>query len=353
MTHSEIKARIWSLNALLQTESESSLVDPNSLMQACVLPIINPDGTKSLATSSAEFAITDQDYLAIHFQGRIKLLDYSLEDIGHLSAFFKWAKLTHRYLSTTVRKFTSVVPGETMPLPPRRDRDLKRKAHGLVCPRYQTDPARLYQMLRTTSIEMTNGITSVLSITQDGNVTEVKESTGGLHISETPTGLTIYVPLDRKEQELCFSSLLPVKLTEWLMRDPVTQVPNKIDSSLLTAITTLLSSDPSVIDMVLGLYGIINIELPNQDPIDDGSEGLRRSITPDLSISTGQSAELIYTPSVSSSHIHCGWPAHSFSAAYSPPHPIFLSSGDSSEEDTRYRTLLNGVIRAARRASFP
>lgn len=133
MTHSEIKAKIWSLNALLQTESESesSPVDPDSLMQACVLPIINTDGTKSLVTSSAEFAIADQDYLAVNFQGRIKLLDYSFEDIRHLSAFFKWAKLTHRYLSTAVRKFTSL-PGDTMPLTPRRDRDLKRKAHGLV-----------------------------------------------------------------------------------------------------------------------------------------------------------------------------------------------------------------------------
>jgi hypothetical protein len=132
-SYSEIKDKIWSLNALLQTESESesSHVDPDSLMLAYVLPIINTDGTTSLVTSGAEFAIADQDYLAVHFLGRIKLLHYSLEDVGHLSVFLKWANLTHRYLSTAVRKFTPV-PGETRPLIPRRDQDLKRKAHGLV-----------------------------------------------------------------------------------------------------------------------------------------------------------------------------------------------------------------------------
>lgn len=77
------------------------------------------------------------------------------------------------------------------------------------------------------------------------------------------------------------------------MQGPITQIPDKIDSSLLTAITTLLSSDPSIIDMILGLHRIINIELTNQDPIDDNSEWLQCCITPDLSITTGQSAELI------------------------------------------------------------
>lgn len=70
------------------------------------------------------------------------------------------------------------------------------------------------------------------------------------------------------------------------MRDPITQILEKVGSSLLTAITILLSSNPSIIDIVLGFYGIIDIEFPNQDLIDDDSEWLQCSITPSLSITT-------------------------------------------------------------------
>lgn len=126
---SDVKAKIWSLNALLETES--SYIDPDALKQAHVLPVINPDGTKSLVTASAEFAIGDRDYLTKKFQYRIKLLDYSLKDINRLRKFFEWAKLGHRYLSVAIREFTSVC-GETEPLIPRRDRDLKLVAYGLL-----------------------------------------------------------------------------------------------------------------------------------------------------------------------------------------------------------------------------
>lgn len=126
---SDVKAKIWSLNALLQTEPSD--IDPDALKQACVLPVINPDGTKSLVTASADFAIGDRDYLSKKFQYRIKLLDYSLKDIRHLRNFFEWARLGHHYLSVAIREFTSV-SGETQPLIPRRDRDLKRVAYGLL-----------------------------------------------------------------------------------------------------------------------------------------------------------------------------------------------------------------------------
>ena len=86
---------------------------------------------QNLVTACAEFAIGDRDYMAKKFQYRIKLLDYSLKDIRRLRKFFEWAKLGHRYLSVAIREFTSVC-GETEPLIPRRDRDLKRVAYGLL-----------------------------------------------------------------------------------------------------------------------------------------------------------------------------------------------------------------------------
>lgn len=208
-------------------------------------------------------------------------------------------------------------------------------------------------MLRTANIEMTDGITSVLSISQDGNVTEVKEPIGSLHISEQQTRITIFVPVDKKKQELCFSSLLPKQFTEWLMRDPITHIQDKVDSALLAAVTALLSSDPSVMNLVLDHHGIIDIELPNEDPIDDDSdESVQPPVTPNISTS-GISAELLYTPSRSSSDIYPESPYPSTSATNTPSRPTISPSGALSEEDMHYCRLLSQVIGAAREDSFP
>jgi len=208
-------------------------------------------------------------------------------------------------------------------------------------------------MLRTVNIEMTDGITSVLSISQDGNVTEVKEPIGSLHISKQETGITIYVPVDKKKQELCFSSLLPKQFTEWLMRDPVTHIQDKVDSALLAAVTALMSSDPSVVNLVLDHHGIIDIELPNEDPIDDDSdESVQRPVTPDIS-TIGNFAETLYTPSRLSSDIYHGSRYPSTSVTVPPSRPRIPLSEVSSEEDMHYCRLLRQVIGAARRGSFP
>lgn len=212
-------------------------------------------------------------------------------------------------------------------------------------------------MLRTANIEMTDGITSVLSISQDGNVTEVKEPIGTLHISEQQTRITIYVPVDKRKQELCFSSHLPKQFTEWLMRDPVTHIQEKADSALLAAITALLSSDPSVMNLVLDHHGIIDVELPNEDLIeddddDDSDESVQWPVTPDISTSR-VSAEPLYTPSMSSNDIH---PESSYpptSPTNAPSHHRIPPYEDPSEGDMHYCRLLSQVIGAARDDPFP
>ena len=211
-------------------------------------------------------------------------------------------------------------------------------------------------MLRTVNFEMTNGITSVLSMSQGGNVTEVKEPIGSLHISEQQTRVTVYVPIDKKKQELCFSSLLPKQFTDWLMRDPVTHIQDRVDSALLAAITAVLGSDPSVMELVLDHHGIIEIDLPNEDPIDDddddNDESVQRPVTPKIS-TIGDSAEPLLTPSRLSSGIYNGLPYPSTSATNSPSRIRNLQSEVSPEEDIHYCRLLRQVIRAARSDSFP
>ncbi|KAJ6128191.1 hypothetical protein N7471_009408 [Penicillium samsonianum] len=210
-TLNDTKSKIWSLNALLDAEEDYVNLDPKPLLKRPIFPVVYSDGTKALRSEDTQFAITDREHLASRFRGKIKILDFSQEE---------WASLSHRYLSVAVKELTSF-SGETTRLNPWPNRDLKRKAHSILriagtfnSPRYQAGPLELYKLLQTASVETTDGIVSILRISQDGKVADVEELIGKLHISEEASRLSIYVPRDRKAQELCFCDLLPRQLVD-------------------------------------------------------------------------------------------------------------------------------------------
>lgn len=111
----------------------------------------------------------------------------------------------------------------------------------------------------------TNAMASTFAISQDGNLAEVKEPIGDMHIQEDGSNLTIYVPMDKRAQEFCFCSALPAKLAGWLMTGPKTHIPEPIDNAMITSLTTLLSVGRSVVDRVLDHHGIIRIPLSDED----------------------------------------------------------------------------------------
>lgn len=128
-TVDEVKSAIWSFNALLQTEIDT--VDPMPLLKSPVFPIVYPGGAKALRSADSEFAIVDRKYIASRFKDRIKLLDYSLEDVQHLKPFFEWANLSHRCLSVSVKEITSVSEEISRPTSVPNF-NLKLKAHALL-----------------------------------------------------------------------------------------------------------------------------------------------------------------------------------------------------------------------------
>ncbi len=125
----EVKSAIWSLNALLQ--SEPATVDPTPLLKKKILPVASPAGTKLLVNAKIDFSIGDREYLIEQFRGRIKMLHYDLAEVRQLSTFLKWAKLSNRYLSESVKEITSVGGGDVRAVS-SETRDLKRKAHALL-----------------------------------------------------------------------------------------------------------------------------------------------------------------------------------------------------------------------------
>jgi hypothetical protein len=233
-------------------------------------------------------------------------------------------------------------------------------------PRYQADPLALYELLQTASVEATDGIVSILRISQDGKVADVEELIGKLHISEEASRLSIYVPRDRKAQELCFCDLLPRQLVDWLMRNPTTQILDKIENHAINVMSMLLNIHPSAADLVLGRQGIIEIDIPNEDPDVVPETPLESPQSPhttasqDLTQSRNDAAPSYSQDSMSQ---RTTWDQvivrqtetrpHSPTTSYSRPTLMYSPSTHSSEDSMQYRSLIDNVLVAARRAIFP
>ncbi|KAF9887222.1 hypothetical protein FE257_010476 [Aspergillus nanangensis] len=358
-------------------EPEGDYADPDLLLERSVFPVVYPDGTKRLTSAATEFAIPDREHLASQFRGRIKMLDFSLEEVRRLKGFFEWTNLTHRYLSASIKEFTSF-SGETTQLISAPHRDLKRKAHAILrvaatfnSPRYHANPSALYELLRMARIEATDGVSSILRISQDGVVADVEELIGKLHINEEPSGLVVYVPKDKKSQELCFCDILPKHLIDWLMRDPATQIPDNIDGDAVNIISMILNIDPSATDLILERQGIIEIDVPNEDPdIDD--DRIDDNTPPQRSRSQDRSAgevplvlRDIITPSIHENRPLSGDPSEQVifrqtPMAYHSPDPnrnrpplMYSPRDGTSDDNMQYCTLINRVLLAARGATFP
>lgn len=125
----DTKSTVFSFNSLLQTEMEP--LDARRIQEACIFPIRYPDGQTRLGSSVTDFAIGDRDYLVPFFANKVKVLSYTMEDVRRLAPFFEWTRLQNRYLSSLVKKDTSVAEGAQRPIS-SKIRDLKFKAHYIL-----------------------------------------------------------------------------------------------------------------------------------------------------------------------------------------------------------------------------
>ncbi|KAM0280907.1 hypothetical protein ACHAQH_003796 [Verticillium albo-atrum] len=265
----DVKATLWSLNALLKTERE--LPDPEPLFRIPVLPVQYTSGNTALRKIGTDFAIVDNESLADKFRSRIKLLDFRREEVLRLKPFLEWVGLTNRYLLATVRESTSVAEADSRPIS-NPNHDIKRKAHAISriaahfnSPRYKAGPRELYQLLRSAVTIETTGISSVLRIYQDGRSTELETAIGDLHIDDSSSHLSFFVPRNKKAREICYLSPLPTNMAGWLMRDPVTQIPDRVEEFAVRALVTILGAHPASVDSLLERLSIINIPIPNEE----------------------------------------------------------------------------------------
>ncbi|KAF9767546.1 hypothetical protein IL306_015275 [Fusarium sp. DS 682] len=243
-------------------------------------------------------------------------------------------------------------------------------------------------------------------MSQNGELYKAELSTASEHIDELSGHLNIYVPRERRAQEICFGSVLPRKFAAWLMRNPDTNIDGNVEVDAVNALTSIFASDRAVLDEILDDQGIIQLQFEDPDEHLNGNEVVTEQgdddhssdqtpgtlhefsnlvLTPTHSSVTGTSLDQDVSPDSdpergsfetgdeilgrqsSMAHQVQRYDGNgSRPALYHPPEgspstprqsnnfrTIPSTPASQALEDQRYRTILDRVIAAARRANFP
>ncbi|KAI0182894.1 hypothetical protein EV127DRAFT_40641 [Xylaria flabelliformis] len=267
----EVKESIWTVNSLLA--SETRLPKTSGIMESSIFPIKYPDGGVRCGTIATEFFIVDREQMKQSFADKVKLLDFSLEEVVRLRDFIHWIGLQHRYLSHCTKEVTSF-PGEGASPIPTPGLQIRHKAHSFLrvachfnSPRskYSKDLQCLYDALKNAKIFETDGVSSNLQVFQDGELHQVESSRDTMHIDEHDSRLNVYVPRSKDSQQYIFTNKLPKRLFMWMMTDPITQISESIENDGVNATRDILLTPYTKLSEALEENGIANIDIENTD----------------------------------------------------------------------------------------
>lgn len=125
----EVTASIRTVNSLLRSDPEPE--KPAGLEDSKIFPVRYRDGGVKCVSSKTQFFIVDREPLRSLFEGRVKFLDFSLEEVVQLHTFLNWAQLGERCISRCVREFTSVQSSSGQPIS-QPDRQFRHRAHAIL-----------------------------------------------------------------------------------------------------------------------------------------------------------------------------------------------------------------------------
>jgi hypothetical protein len=123
----QVKNLLWSLNALLPSESGEKPVFGDAASSCRIFPVRMPDGNLKPLSARDEFVIADRQHFADAFRDMAKVLDFSLEEVRRLKPLIDWTGIAGRYLSLEVVERT-VVEDTQCVLDKQLTRDLSYKA---------------------------------------------------------------------------------------------------------------------------------------------------------------------------------------------------------------------------------
>ncbi|KAE9369740.1 hypothetical protein N431DRAFT_493510 [Stipitochalara longipes BDJ] len=386
-TVTDIKSLFWQINNFSPTR--------NAVEKLNDLPIfpVKSETTKLnvtvLRTRFARFSINDRQPWAKAFGGKLDFLDFNLEEVRRLQPLLSALNVEDRYLSRAVVETSSFQDkGEWSK---KRTRQMRSRAHALArcashfsSPRVCTDSLFIYHLFLQAEVYETDSMLRNLVYTQHNDTVTVEINRSKLHISEKLGTLKIYVPKDRKGQELCFLQMLPTKLfNEVIMGKKISNSSVASDSEAVRIIAALLTSSDDVVCDLLDDAGIVPVPYPDDFDIeahdqvstpikptvqDEGRSLIHREsrpFSPPGEIRRQGSEESIFSqgsrllsptppPSYKSSYL-AATPTHrrpslsSISSQPSTPRSSEPAPFSANSGQTEYLRLLNNVISAAKR----
>lgn len=126
-----VKNLLWSLKALLPSGTGTRPAFADEAASCHIFPVKMPDGSAQPLTALDDFAIIDRQHYADALKNKIKILDFTLDEVRRIRPLIEWAGLTDRYLSRSVVEQT-VVDDEICIENRHLTRDLARKAGAFV-----------------------------------------------------------------------------------------------------------------------------------------------------------------------------------------------------------------------------
>ncbi|PWY74068.1 hypothetical protein BO83DRAFT_407964 [Aspergillus eucalypticola CBS 122712] len=371
----EVKSTIWTLNSLLQGQ-QADIAPAEQVVNNAVFPVRFPHGGVQLQTAASAFAIADRKHLFSYFSSKANLLDFEVDEVPRLEPFIQWTGLNGRYLSLCIKEITMVGGDHARDLS-NPDRDISQKAHGLLrvavhlkSPRVAQDEDVFYAI----SMKETNGISSELHLNQDGRDIKVEVSRSELHLDDRDGQLTVYIPQDKRTQEICFLGRIPLALLQWMMTNPLTQITHEFSDSFVTIIQTLLHAKSKYVSDLLDLAGIMSIARADDTVVTAENESQQTQEIEDQQSHSDLSSAAVSNSSIIVQHTpQRDGPAHTpprprqgswvsettvvsasmRSLPVARPSPVLLQNYTNTTADPEYYQLLSSVLASARNAIFP
>ncbi|KAK6958355.1 hypothetical protein Daesc_001154 [Daldinia eschscholtzii] len=284
-TVQQAKDLLWTFNSQIELNPPDK--PPDGLLERRILPVREVGGQITLTSAATDFGIVNRRKLGDIFHDRVKILDFTVNEVVKLKPLIKWAGIENRYLSRSIQETSVLDPGFKVPISDPTE-DIRRKAYGLLriaahfqSPRIVGDGQELYDLLRNSCTWETQNISTTLVLSIGSETVSQVIDRGLVHIDDTD-GLEIYVPHDEDLRDQAYLSILPNRLAKWIMTDPITKLKNEIDSSMALLIHGVLMAKPRKVDYYLTENGIVEVTIPEQD---DQEDAIPRQSTPTLASS--------------------------------------------------------------------
>ncbi|KAJ4264524.1 hypothetical protein NW762_005726 [Fusarium torreyae] len=265
---------------LFLTLNTIAITNPTSLkrpyfIKPAIYPVRTHKGKIIRVSGDSDFFIADKAHLADSSSGKVNILAFTPRDVLRLEQYFTWAERI-------------TWPSESKPM--QIEWDVALKAEGIVriatyfgSPRADTPAARktLLKSLRQGQMLEVDGmfsetklVTGQESTTWLGPNTKydpefairstfpqprVSNSIGRLEFGDNPNRLIVYVPADKKQQELARFLVLPGLLMKWLMTNPKTKEVGKIHEASVSLIKDVLNAPTSLVGGILKVEGIPDV----------------------------------------------------------------------------------------------